>query len=335
MDIRRIDVHDDALFEAFFEIMRAAELFERPGMPMWSHHEAAVIFRAQDPDEETLAYAAFEGELMVGIAAMFLPLNDNTDKVYAEVDVAPDQRRRGIGSALLRHIVSETRAAGRSTLLTEAKYAFSRREDHLYRRFAEKHGLTLASVEINRALALPVADDLIQRWVDEAAPHHAGYRIETFVDDIPEELLESYLYLLNQLAVDAPSGDIDYEPEGQTPESFRIHQQTLKEQGRTVYATLAIDEDGAAVAHTELVIPSGDPGNVYQWGTLVRQDHRGHRLGLAVKARNLQAMQAAHQDRRRIFTCNSEVNDAMVAINERMGFEPIDLLAEFQLKLDR
>lgn len=333
MDIRRIDVHDDDLFTDFYEIMRTAELFERPGMPMWSAHEGAVMFREADPDQETRAYAAFEGETMVGAASMFLPLKDNTDKVYAGVHVAPDRRRRGIGSVLLEHLVSETKGAGRSTMLAEASYSLLQRETHPYRRFAEKHGLRLASVEIHRALALPVADELIQQWILDAAPHHADYRLQTFVDDIPEDLLESYCYLLNQLAVDAPSGDIDYEPEGLTPESFRIHQHTLKKQGRTSYATLAIDSAGQAVAHTDLVVPA-DPGNVYQWGTLVRQDHRGHRLGLAVKARNLLTMQAAHPDRRRIFTCNSEVNDSMVAINERMGFEPVEMVAEFQLKLD-
>nr|MBA2444419.1 GNAT family N-acetyltransferase [Nocardioidaceae bacterium] len=236
MDIRPIDVHDDDTFGCFYEIMRAAELFERPGMPMWSHHEAAVMFRAEDPDEETRAYAAYEGASMVGIAAMFLPLSDNLDKVYAEISVAPEQRRLGVGSALLNHVVADTQAVGRTTLLSMAKYAFADRETHPYRRFAEKHGFTLASVEIQRALPLPVSGEVIQRWIDEAQPHHTDYQIETFVDHIPEELLDSYLYLLNQLAVDAPTGDVDYEPEGQTPESFRIHQDTVKKQGRTVYA---------------------------------------------------------------------------------------------------
>lgn len=334
MEIRPVDVHDEDLFQSFFEIMRAAELFERPGMPMWSYHEAAVHYRTPQPEEEVHPFAAFEGATMLGIATMSLPVNDNTDKVYAQVDVVPEQRRRGIGSALVDHIVGQTRAINRAIVLGESTFDMSQRETHPYRRFAEKHGFALASVEINRALALPVADDFIKRWSDEAAPHHLDYRIETFDDAIPDELLESFCYLLNQLVVDAPTGDIDFEAQSTSPESLRIFEETLKKQGRTVYSTVAIDRSGEAVAHSELVVPPGDPGNVYQWGTFVRRDSRGHRLGLAVKARNLQVMQAAHPDRRRIFTCNSEVNGPMVAINELMGFEPVDLLAEFQLKLD-
>ena len=333
MDIRQIDVEDDDVFRAFYEVMRAAELFERPGMPMWSHHEAVVMFRAEDPDEEKRAYAAFDGDSIVGIASMWLPLHDNLDKTYADFAVAPDSRRRGVGSALLDHLAGEARAAGRQILLTQAKIPIEERETHPYRRFAESHGLALASVEISRALELPVADEVVQEWMNKAAPHCAGYRIETFVDDIPEELLESYCYLRNQLAVDAPTGDIDFEPESQTPESFRIHRATVKRQGRTVYSTLAIDEAGKAVAQTDLSVSAGDPDNVYQWGTLVRKDHRGHRLGLAVKAKNLQVMQSAHPGRCRIITQNSEVNDQMVAINELMGFRPLEIVAEFQLKL--
>ena len=48
-------------------------------------------------------------------------------------------------------------------------------------------------------------DREIQAWVDEAAPRHRGYTIETFVDAVPDDLVESLCVLLGQLAVDAPT----------------------------------------------------------------------------------------------------------------------------------
>ena len=87
------------------------------------------------------------------------------------------------------------------------------------------------------------------------------------------------------------------------------------------------------MAHSVLCVDSDDPVNIQQFGTLVHRDHRGHRLGLAVKARNLREVQQAYPDRRRVVTTNAETNDHMVAINELMGFEPVELLAEFQRKL--
>ena len=47
-----------------------------------------------------------------------------------------------------------------------------------------------------------------------------------------------------------------------------------------------------------------------------------------------QALQRAHPDRTVVFTSNSELNDNMVAINEKMGFRPVELFVEFQRKLD-
>ncbi len=336
MRIREIDVNDDVVFGQFFAIMKDAETFERPDAPMWSEHEAAVMFRHEEPDERWTSYAAFDDdddETMIGIGAVVLTLLDNTDKAFLGVDVAPDMRRRGIGSALLSFLEDRAREADRTVLLTESNISFATRESHPYRRFAENRGYSLANVEVRRRLRLPVPAEQLQAWADEAAPHHADYRIETFVDDLPDELLESYCYLNNQLALDSPTGEIDFEAESMTPETFRMRQQMVKEQGRTVYETLALDDDGQAVAHSTLAVPKDDPITVFQWGTLVRKDHRGHRLGLATKVANLRAMQAARPEREQIFTTNAEDNDTMVAINVKMGFEPIELLAEFQRKL--
>ena len=81
------------------------------------------------------------------------------------------------------------------------------------------------------------------------------------------------------------------------------------------------------------MVPTYDPQRVYQWGTLVRPAHRGHRLGLATKAVNLRAVQAFRDDLTLITTQNAETNDYMVSINERMGFRPIEVSTEFVKKL--
>ena len=71
------------------------------------------------------------------------------------------------------------------------------------------------------------------------------------------------------------------------PEMLRQREALLVRQGRTRISTLAISDEGEVVAYNDLVIPAGDRPNVYQWGTLVREAHRGRRLGMAVKARGL------------------------------------------------
>lgn len=333
MEIREIDVHDDRELRPFYETLRDAEGYERPGMPTWSQNECAVMFRRPVPSQVFTAYCAFESGAVVGAGFKQLTLQDNTDKAYVHVAVAPANRGRGIGSALARFLRSSAADDGRTTLLAEANIPFEHREDHPYRRFAERHGYSLANVEVQRVLSIPVAEADLAAWESESAPHHTAYELQTFVGALPEERLESSCELLNQLVVDAPTGDMDFEAESMTPQEMRLREEKFREQGRTTYTTVALDKAGRVVAHTLLVVPPEDRGNVYQFVTMVDGRHRGHRLGLAVKARNLRSLQVAHPDRSRVITSNAETNGPMVEINERMGFRPVELLAEFQLRL--
>jgi GNAT superfamily N-acetyltransferase len=263
---------------------------------------------------------------------VILPLLDNLDKIYIHVIVHPDERRRGVGAALEERVTRLAAQEGRTTMIGIAYVPAGQRDDHPNRTFAESRGYTLANVEIARALELPVLAEQLDAWEAEATPYLDGYRLETFDGAIPDELAESFCHLLGLLATDAPTGDIDFEPEVVPVEGLRAREKVIAEQGRTVYTTLAIDDTGEAVADTMLSVSPDDPDNVMQWATLVRSDHRGHRLGLAVKARNLRAMQTAFPDRRRIWTQNSEANEHMVSINETLGFRPVELVLEFQRK---
>ena len=55
--------------------------------------------------------------------------------------------------------------------------------------------------------------------------------------------------------------------------------------------------------------------------TLVHPDHRGHRLGLAVKLANVEALAGCRPSVRRIVTSNAAENTPMIAVNDMMGFE--------------
>jgi hypothetical protein len=71
----------------------------------------------------------------------------------------------------------------------------------------------------------------------------------------------------------------------------------------------------------------------WQWGTLVHREHRGHRLGMAVKVENLRRLQADHPERRRVVTGNDDTNSWMVSINEDLGFRIVELCPAYQRHL--
>ena len=64
--------------------------------------------------------------------------------------------------------------------------------------------------------------------------------------------------------------------------------------------------------------------HAWQSTTIVDPSHRGHRLGMAVKVENLIRTCAAEPDLRHVHTWNAEENTHMIAINEAIGFRPVD-----------
>jgi GNAT superfamily N-acetyltransferase len=336
VDIRALDdtaVADDVLMRDFYDLHRRAELHGREHAPFWEFREFLGAFRSSDSGERQELFAAYDGDRMVGNAVLWSFLLDNTDKAAFMLCVDVPERRRGIGRALAERLEQTAKDDKRSMVLANAMLPFEGRDGHPYRRFAEACGYELVNFEVARHLALPVSDEQIQEWIDEAAPHHEGYAIETFVGAVPDDLLESLCVLLAQLIVDAPTGAIDFEEETMTPQRYAEMVETTAAMGRARYETIALTPDRQVVAQSTLAMSLEENTKVYQWGTFVHREHRGHKLGLATKAVNLRAVQKARDDLSLVVTQNAETNDYMVAINERMGFLPIEIAGEFVKRL--
>jgi GNAT superfamily N-acetyltransferase len=333
VDIRPIDLSSDDELRAAYDVMRRAALLGREDAPHWSFQEMAGACRHPDSGERQDLLGGFVDGRLVGVATSYVGLLDNLDKAWVTVRVDPAEQRRGYGGELLAAITELLAADGRTLLVGETKLPFAERETHGYRRWCERHGYKFANVEVVRWLTLPVADAVIQGWADLAAERHEGYTIETYVNDVPEELIPSLCVLLGQLAVDAPTGALDWEEEVITPERFLESRTSLVAAGRTIFETLAVTPDRTVAAQSTMSVPPPGHTDVSQWGTFVHREHRGHRLGLATKAANLRAMQQAHPEMKRIITQNAETNDYMVAINVLMGFEPVEASTEMFRKL--
>jgi GNAT superfamily N-acetyltransferase len=333
VDLRPIDLADDAAMAELYAVEQRSSHLGRESMPRWTFREFLGVHRTPDSGERHEVFGAYDGDTLLGFCVVWFPLLDNLDKVYFGLHVDPPVRRWGVGRALVAELEHRARADGRTMLLTDSKVPAGERETHPYRRFAEACGFQLSNVEVVRHLPLPVPDERLQAWLDKAAERHEGYTIRTYVDEFPDELADSLCLLLGQLAVDAPTGLVDFEEEAFTPERLRERYVTTEAMGRSLYETVALSPDGDVVAQSTLAVARDDGTDVFQWGTFVHREHRGRRLGLAVKAANIRAVQDAHPDKRRVTTQNAETNDFMVGINKELGFEAVEDSAEWVKKL--
>jgi GNAT superfamily N-acetyltransferase len=318
-------------FRRYYEIYATAESFERPWAALQPAADLRVDLLRDDPGERVVPLVAVEDGEVVGAGAVYLPLADNRNFAWLMPWVEPAPRQQGIGSALVEEMLAICQAESRPDVLIEACVSFERRDDHPYLAFAKKLGFALATTDVRRQLDLPVDGAFLDALIAESAPHHHGYGFAEFDGSIPDALLPSLCETRNRLSVDAPSGDVRFEKEQETPELYRHREATFRAQGRVRLTTVAIAADGDVVAFTDLVLPQAPSPEVWQWGTLVRAEHRGHRLGVAIKARALKELQArVGPDRTRIDTQNSEQNPWMVSINERLGFRPLEVVHVLQ-----
>jgi GNAT superfamily N-acetyltransferase len=333
LSIRRLDPHDDAEFAAFHAVYAAANDFERPNSDTWTLAESVVTFRRVSPTAEHYGLIADEGGDVVGVAAVELPLTDNLDLAEVGVYVAPTMRRRGIGSALARQIAVDLVQRSRTSWMAQVP---GRRCDQPAdtvtpgEAFAARQGMNLRQREVQRRLAMPAPGDRLDALAAEAAPKHQAYRLVRWVDECPNVYVDAYCALKTAMVDQMPTGELDMEAERWDAERLREYETHLLAQSRTRHVYAAVAPDGSIAGHTELVVPAHDPGVIYQWDTLVLPKHRGHRLGLALKVANLAWTQTEHPDRTSVRTWNAESNDAMIAVNDAMGFEPVEYEGSWQ-----
>jgi GNAT superfamily N-acetyltransferase len=335
VQIAEIDVHDDAQVEAFWSTAKEGDAYERPYAIFWSLEAATAAFRTESNSFERHPFAATEDGQVIGTGQIMLPLLDNTHIAFLAPIVRPSHHRRGVGTALLEHGIEYVRARGRDTVIIEVNRPMTESGPGVSAGHAmlTRHGFSEASVELHRVLDTPVPDGRLAALEAEADERRDDYRMVQFAESVPDELMADYCHLQEAFNSEAPLGDLDIEPEVWDEARVLEREDLCRRTRRRERAVAALASDGTMVALTEMMTTDHQPEVGWQSGTLVLKEHRGHRLGLAVKVANLRGFQAEFPQVRAVHSWNAEENGPMVAINDKLGFRPVEYLVEMQLKL--
>jgi RimJ/RimL family protein N-acetyltransferase len=338
-----VDPADPAGFEPFYDVYATASRHGPQGeyATVWQRDEVRVAMG--DPDDRMLriGWAGWVEDRVVATGWMQASTVDNTDLANVLVCCAPSDRGHGYAAAMLAHVEDQARARGRERLVAEVTWPYEAGaagpgSEELA--WAGRQGFELGLVDVQRRLPLPVPTELLDALAAEAAIHHEGYELRSFNGPVPDELAEGWVALDATLMTEAPMGDIEREAETADVARLRAEEAMIAKQGRVKVNTVAMAPPGHSgerelVAYTDIAVTVHESERAYQWGTLVRTDHRGHRLGLAVKVANLRLLQETHPQITTVVTYNADVNAPMVAVNERLGFRPVQWLGELQKKL--
>jgi RimJ/RimL family protein N-acetyltransferase/GNAT superfamily N-acetyltransferase len=327
MHIERFDAAaDHEVVRACHEIFVAAMPIDQPGEPLMSLRPFAGWLRMNWTEDVPQTWLARDGSGQPrGWYSLTLPARENAHLAYLVPVVSPAYRRRGAGTALVRHAAARAHEGGRAFLTAETTLGSPGAA------FAGALGAQPGIAEASRVLDLrgiPAGD--LARLRARAQAAAGGYSLLTWEGRTPEHYLDQ-VAALNQAGEDAPR---DENRDEQCWDAARVRGagDRIDRQGVRYYSVAARhDRTGELVALTQLRV---DP-EVPDWGgqelTVVARAHRGHRLGLLVKVAMLDLLADREPGVERIITGNADSNEHMIAINAEMGFRVLDHWVSWEL----
>jgi GNAT superfamily N-acetyltransferase len=317
---------DEAAALRAYEIKGAGWRAITPDMPYESAAHFLFGVRKPAPGSAAEHALAYLDGVPVGYLSLDLPLLDNLDNAGADLWVAPAYRRRGVGRGLWTYAAGRIRALGRKRITVESA------ESPEATGFAAAVGAAAALRERRSRLDVTAIDEgHLSAMLAEAWTHADGYRLIRWQGVPPEQYIDHVAYLDSRFMTDAPTGDLEWEPENIDADRVRKHEQRWIARGVGRFHTGMVHSGSdRLVAWTTLSGADDTPTHLWQHITLVDPLHRGHRLGTIAKVENLAYAREHRPALAAIDTWNATSNEYMLAINRAMGFRAVDTWVEWQ-----
>jgi GNAT superfamily N-acetyltransferase len=296
--------------------------------------ESLPSYLDQEHEPVRLFVATVKGRI-VGLARYQSEPKDDGDTVWLMIDVLPEFRERGIGTALSSRMqtVANTDHIRKSIVYAVAVEEAGERipaptgfgsvaAASAESRFLLARGYRLEQIERGSRLALPLS--LAGRLAAARAAAGIDYFVHQWCDRTPTRWVDDMAMLHTRMSTEEPTAGLE------EPEDLWTVGRLLAEEGRratdprTRFVT-AIEHAPTKrlAAFTSLSAPVELERAAAQEDTLVLPEHRGHRLGMLLKVANLDYLQREKPGHPSIVTFNAEENRHMLDVNEAVGFIPI------------
>ena len=281
MDVRFEQVTDLDGAARWHALEERSVPLDHPGLLADPLEEVAFLVTGTHTDERPALFVASDGARDVANALVWLPMRDNLENADIFLSVDPDRRRQGVGGRFARFLLEFARGEGRARAVFYGPAPLDGEAPGAV--LAEHLGAALAFLGVRRQLDVAAVDvaRLDALLAERVGDHAKGYELVTWIDTVPEHLVDDAAALMARMATDAPMGDLTHEPEVWDAARYRRKEVEAQARGRRRFATGAVERTtGRLVAYTDIGVSVIQPLVAYQWDTIVDPEHRGHRLGL-------------------------------------------------------
>jgi GNAT superfamily N-acetyltransferase len=274
----------------------ATELLNR----VWPHRVGSergfrYAVAVEPPDAHRCYWAAEDGGVLVGWATAVIEYQSSERPGYAQVCVAPESRRAGLGTALLDRCEAHLGGLGVATIKTSSTPDEASRRFATARGFQHTHTIRISGVD-PRTIA--------------PANSPPGVELRSLAELDPRKVFELDSEAMLDIPGEGAMDDVAFE---QWFEDYWRHPDTDLE------ASVAAVVDDRPVSFSHLRVAPGGRAVTDMTGTL--RDYRGRGLALLVKRATL--VNAARRGVEFVTTENDETNQPMLSVNKKLGYRPV------------
>lgn len=182
------------------------------------------------------------------------------------------------------------------------------------------NGYSLAQVERHSVQPIPIPDEVLRPACETGRAEAAGYELLQWTGRSAEEHLDDLAVLAAAMATDPPLGEVDWRPEVWDAARVQKTEQRANATGVLISSAARHRASGRLVGMTQLSVHTEKPTVAYQWSTIVLSEHRGHGLGLLLKAANARLLHEHRPEVLRVHTYNADENAPMLRVNTALGY---------------
>lgn len=230
------------------------------------------------------------------------------------IELLRRHRGAGLGRSLLPHLAAQAKEHGRTILQGWC-------EEPDGKAFAAAIGAKVVQARRQNRLDMERVDwPMVERWATEGPQRSPGTRLRWFVNRVDDDVLPAYCPLFTQAFNRQPFGDAAHGTFVFTPENFRDREARNADAGTTWITAISQEPEGALSGLTEITYSPDEETMLWQGLTGVGDAYLGRGLGKWLKAAMMLRVRKEFPAVRFVVTGNASSNQAMLSINERLGF---------------
>ncbi len=264
------------------------------------------------------AIAVNENNLVIGFGVIFWnTMYENLDRSWFRLYVIPKERRKGVGSRILKEMVKVLPKEIKKVGADSPKHSPG---EHFLQKFNEKHSYeeVIIIVDLEEAVLKDVEKEA-KKQREHALSN--GYRIVRVDDGDYKSHFdeEGFVKIVEQVWNDMPREDLTEEDMNITVERYQAIQERNKKTGQKYISFVAVHEETEKpVGYTTFAINKYQPAIAWQDETGIIPEHRGNGLGLAIKYLSLLTL--LKETKAKYWrTSSAQSNKYMHRINEILG----------------